>query len=281
MERIIYSYLFLLSIVLTGCSSPACSTSEDSTISEDVDKELLEVALTGDAEAQYQISKDYYDTGTAEDYRKSIEFLTKSAQQGHAKAQYRLAHMYLMGHGGHINHTEAAEWLSKAAEQGMPDAQYELSSFYAKGKGVEKDNDAAVEWLSRAADSNHFDAQYELGMYYLSGRRFLPRSGDIVEIMALALQNHSGRELFNERDVELALSWLERAKEHGYSKARNLEPLLSILRFTDFKTGRFDMKAFQKARFSEILGDGYDEARVEEVISELLKDEARMKELFK
>lgn len=219
MAKVTSFHLLLVGLILAGCSGSSSRSSGGSTISKTVDKQLLEKASTGDSEAQYQVSKQYYDTGKAEDYRRSIEFLTKSAEQGHAQAQCRLARMYLMGHGGSINYAEAAKWLTKAAEQNLP------------------------------------EAQYDLGIYYICGRRFFPKNGDIVEILTLVLKHSSGRELFNEHDVELGLSWLEKAKEHGYSKGGDLEPLLSMLRFMDFKTGRIDTRALLREKLPQMLND--------------------------
>ncbi|MBV9968837.1 MAG: SEL1-like repeat protein [Xanthobacteraceae bacterium] len=46
--------------------------------------------------------------------------------QGHAAAQYHLAHMYADGRGIARNDAEAAAWFRRAAEQGDADAQHEL-----------------------------------------------------------------------------------------------------------------------------------------------------------
>jgi len=262
MKRLIYSRLLLLSLVIAGCSGYS-SKKNTGPIPKTAEDYILEDALAGNAEAQYQVGKAYYEgngkryqgKGLPDDYPKAIEYLRRAANQGHLPAQYDL---YLLCSRGDIvccGQEEAAEWLKKAAGQEMPEAQYQLSRLYASGRGVEQDDNASLEWLVKAADANHVDAQYELGIHYLFGRRFFPKEEGIVEIMALVLEHHSGRELFNEHDVELGLSWLDKAKQHGSSKVGDLEPLLSMLRFMDFETGRIDTRALLREKLPEMLND--------------------------
>lgn len=257
MKRLIYSHLFLLSLVLAGCSGSSSKKNTDP---------ILEDALAGDAEAQYQVGKAYYEgngkkyqgKGLPDDYPRAIEYLRKAAEQGHLPSQYDL---YLLCSRGDIvccNQEEAAEWLKKAADQGMPEAQYQLSGLYASGRGVEQDDKVALEWLSKAADANNVEAQYDLGIYYIYGRSSQPQE---LPLMSQLIQGMFREKIsFNKRDIELGLYWLERAKQNGSQKAERRLERLSFLRLLQLETGGIDTRALLREKLPEMLNDKQLEA---------------------
>lgn len=104
---------------------------------------------------------------------KALRELKPLAENGHAEAQYWLAHMYIRGHGAPQDYTAAAKWYRRAAEQGYPKAQYSLGGLYAFGKGVPKDHAKAVEWYGRAADQGVTIAQLKLARRYQRGHGVL------------------------------------------------------------------------------------------------------------
>jgi uncharacterized protein len=78
--------------------------------------------------------------------QQSSQFLStkQKAEQGDAEAQYELGKMYYNAKGVKIDHVEAIKWYLKAAEQGYVDAQYELGFCYELGFGVTKDEREAL-----------------------------------------------------------------------------------------------------------------------------------------
>jgi len=227
-RRVVYFHLLTLGFILTGCSSHTTRNlqQQENTASIPITAQdpLFQKAYVGDPEAQYQIGKIYcegkgiqYDgKGIPYDYPKAIEYLTKSAQKGHAQAQNDLALMYLEGQGVIENPQEAASWLSLAAEQNLPEAQYHLSSMYAQGQGVSQNEDIAFDLLSKSAQANYIKAQYNLGIYYIFGRNFPFRTKNFVDMFRAIHTIHE--KVFpnlNEKDIELGFSWLEKAKEQG------------------------------------------------------------------
>ena len=81
-------------------------------------------AILGNANAQFNLGWMYYDgRGVEKDYKKAIEWYTKSAEQGVAVAQYNLGVMYSNGQGVDTDYKKAIEWFKKSAEQGYGDAQ--------------------------------------------------------------------------------------------------------------------------------------------------------------
>ena len=73
------------------------------------------------------------------------------AEQGNAKAQYNLGHMYRHGQGVPQDDAEAVGWWRKAAEQGNAGAQNNLGFMYYNGRGVPEDYAQAHMWFNLAA----------------------------------------------------------------------------------------------------------------------------------
>jgi len=120
-----------------------------------------------DAEGDYRKGVTAYNSGN---YEKAAEWWRKSAEQGHATAQYNLAWSYEKGKGVLQDYNEAAKWYRKAAEQGDAAAQFALGVSYRRGKGVPQDRKKAVEWWHKAAEQGHAKAQNDLGESYLKGK---------------------------------------------------------------------------------------------------------------
>ena len=93
----------------------------------------------------------------------------EAAEQGKARAQYRLGLAYKHGEGVAKDQREAMRWIRKAAEQGDAWAQYHLGGAYFYGDGVTKDQREAVRWYRMAAEQGFVWAQFHLGMMYSNG----------------------------------------------------------------------------------------------------------------
>jgi TPR repeat protein len=135
-------------------------------------------------------------------YDKARRLLNILAQQGFARAQFRLGMMYYLGRGVPQNRIIATEWIRKAlpdvrrqAQEGVAWAQADLGSLYEDGLIVERDTKTAVRWYTRAAEQGYAGAQTNLGVMYAKGVGVEP---DIFE----------------------AIKWLERAAAQGDRVAR-------------------------------------------------------------
>jgi TPR repeat protein len=80
-----------------------------------------------------------------------VKWYTKAAEQGYAKAQYRLGSMYYDGEGIPQNYKTAAKWYTKAAGQGIASGQGILGLMYEYGDGVLTDNRRAYMWYNLAS----------------------------------------------------------------------------------------------------------------------------------
>ena len=114
-----------------------------------------------DAEEMYQKGVSFYlgNNGMAKDYEKAVEWFSKAAEQGNAKAMRRLGVCYKHGYGVEKDGVTAKEWYAKAipglqylAQLGDADAQYGLGACYDRGEGVMHDSGKAVEWYVEAAE---------------------------------------------------------------------------------------------------------------------------------
>ena len=59
--------------------------------------------------------------GVKQDYVEAVKWYRKAAEQGHAKAQFILGGLYLLGEGVQVNKSLAKEWLGKACDNGDQD----------------------------------------------------------------------------------------------------------------------------------------------------------------
>jgi cell division septation protein DedD len=85
----------------------------------------------------------------ARKYDQAIAELQPLVDAGDGYAKWKLAQLYLAGHGGST--AEGVTLLQQAAEAGEPEAQSRLGVLYAKGEGVTQSDTEAYKWLSLAA----------------------------------------------------------------------------------------------------------------------------------
>jgi TPR repeat protein len=117
--------------------------------------------------AGYEEALSAYKRG---DYETAFREWRRLAVKGHAKAQYKVAKMYVQGKGVEQDHVEAARWYRRAALRGDPESQVELAQSYFLGRGVKQDLDQAREWSKIAAKAGFARAQHFLGVMYTTGR---------------------------------------------------------------------------------------------------------------
>ena len=94
------------------------------------------------------------------DYATAFRLWRPLAEQGDAKAQYKLGTMYAMGRGPQQDDAEAVKWWRLAAEQGDTEAQYGLGFMHYRGQGVPQDVLLAHMWFNLAAAGNNVAGNY-------------------------------------------------------------------------------------------------------------------------
>ena len=154
---------------------------------------LTQKAWEGDADAQFELGCSY---SQLQDHEEALKWFRKSAEQGHAIAQYNMGLMSANGMGVSQNHKEAVKWYIKAAEQGYAKAQCNLGAMHYNGHGVIKDHKEAVKWFHKAAEQGNATAQNRLGLMYYQGQG-VPQ------------------------DYKEAVTWYRMAAEQGDGKAQH------------------------------------------------------------
>ncbi len=105
--------------------------------------------------ADYQKGLAAHQSG---DFATALREWKPLAEQGDARAQYKMGVMYTNGQGVPQDYKTAVKWYTLAAEQGHADAQFTLGLMYALGQGVLQDYKTAVEWYTLAAEQGDADA---------------------------------------------------------------------------------------------------------------------------
>ncbi|GAD96997.1 chitin synthase activator [Paecilomyces variotii No. 5] len=123
-------------------------------------------AELGHAEANYRLG-DAYEHGKLKcpkDATLSIHFYTGAAQAGHPQAMMALCAWYLVGAPPFMekDENEAYEWAKKAAETGLAKAQYAVGYFTEMGIGCRRDPLEANVWYVRAADQGDERAKHRI-----------------------------------------------------------------------------------------------------------------------
>ena len=172
---------------------------------------LKEKAQAGDAKAQYNLGKIYYNgKGVPKNDIEAAKWFRKAAEQGHAGAQYSLSQMCEKGEGVPQNYAEALKWSQEARkttdEQGDAETQFKMGVMYRDGKGVPKDYEEAAKWFQKAAEQGHAEAQNELGCMYANGEGV-------------------------RQDYDKAARWLWKAKQ-GDDKSPQVKKLLIALMYS-------------------------------------------------
>lgn len=135
---------------------------------------LRKQASAGDAAAQYELARSYVDEAAnalsekraMRDLKRAVEWYSKSAEQGFARAQFELGRLYILGRGVEPDPERGVELQIEAAEQGLPEAQFETGLNYMSGIVVEQDIELALDMFHKAAKQSHVPALKHLGTMY-------------------------------------------------------------------------------------------------------------------
>lgn len=178
--------------------------------------------------------------GVERDYKKSLYWYEKAAEQGNAKAQENLAFMASSGEGMEVDMQMAIKWFSEAAKQGMPESQYNMGIFFVRGEYVQRDLKVARYYFEQAAkqglqqaygtlkaldemeaniDTSAEDAAHESALQaILADIETKANCGDAEAQFALGCYNNDGDSM--SVNYEKAVYWFTKAAEQGHSGAQ-------------------------------------------------------------
>ena len=139
---------------------------------------LTNLALAGNAEAQFELAELYMQNEHDDDIILAEEWALKAANGGLVDA------MYWLGEGYTVYAKELAEedpeeskahfelayyWLSKANIEKHPAATLELAGYYRRGDVIEKDEVKSVALVKQAAEWGEAQAMRDLACIYEHG----------------------------------------------------------------------------------------------------------------
>lgn len=167
---------------------------------------------------------------SAEEERQETQQYLELAQTGNAEAQYCIGSRYFNGEGIQQDYFEAVKWLRKAAEQNIPHAQIALSFCYRDGKGVERSEDAAANCIEKAIIQATFSNKFSLNRAIKSPNAEFHVFSIIPWIEQLAEQNNVVAQycmgmifkdgIWCKKDTEVAVKWLTKAAKQGHAYAQ-------------------------------------------------------------
>ena len=134
-----------------------------SALADDLFDVQMKLAKQGNPEAQFKVGEMYeIGIGVERNKREAIYWTTRSANQRHETARFKLLYWDLEKEGLNDENKPRLEELNEKAKQGNAQAQYYLGKMYARGVGINQNPDVAIGWLNKAATVGVLEAELEL-----------------------------------------------------------------------------------------------------------------------
>lgn len=111
----------------------------------------------------------YAGKAVVKDQAQAFKWYAKSADQGCAPAQFRLACMYWYGTGVPEDKMLAIDWLKKVVAQGVPEAQAMLGAIYLINDTPVTDIPRGLQLMNKAIQGGSLHAMQLLGSMHLRG----------------------------------------------------------------------------------------------------------------
>ena len=196
-------------------------------------KELLPVANSGNAQAQYYVSRLYTaGQGVEKDKKEAFRLLALSAQQGVQESEYMLALYYLGGIEVPLDKKEPIRLLTHSANRGYIPSQFQLGEIYRIGLYAPQDFKKSLKWYRLAAEYEEPAALMALSEMYFEGKgvqkngieavrllRILADKGDPNGQVLLGLTYEYG-EPEVPKNIDDALKWYRLAASQNNETAR-------------------------------------------------------------
>lgn len=192
-SRVICNFLALCTATGFFFISSGCYNKSESTQESEFGA-LLKRAESNDTAAQVQLGESYLNgTGVDKDLAKAKIWFEASASSGNAAAQYQLGRMFAKGLGVEKDEVRAFSLFEKSAAQGNGKGIHALGVSHYLGSGTSKDVKKAIELWQKSATLGNADSEFNIGYA-------LEEAGPL-------------------HDLQAAMSWYERAVEHGSTEA--------------------------------------------------------------
>lgn len=188
---------------------------------------------SGSIFSKYMLGKmAYAGQGMEQNYELAYQYFSECANEN-AYAAYQVASMIDTGKivesesKMHEYYKQAFEGFMNMEKKSPSDnLEYRIGCMYLEGKGVEKDEEIAEEYLGTSAGAGNIYSKNKLAMLYLK-RGDVNRVPEIIETLKevaektdniwpmYALGNIYSSEMYNCKDIELAIKWYKLAEKDG------------------------------------------------------------------
>lgn len=160
------------------------------------------------------------------DDQMALKWYRKAADQGNANAQFGVGFMYAVGRGVAMDLSESRKWYQRAADQGNAAGQAGLGISLLNAN---PDDQTGMAWLRKASEQNFAPARAAICARELKGPddlidaqivscyREAAAAGDALAQYGLGYAYKNGKGIA--RNGPLAITWLKRSAENGYTKA--------------------------------------------------------------
>ena len=188
---------------------------------------------SGSIFSKYMLGKmAYAGQGMEQNYELAYQYFSECANEN-AYAAYQVASMIDTGKivesesKMHEYYKQAFEGFMNMEKKSPSDnLEYRIGCMYLEGKGVEKNEEIAEEYLGTSAGAGNIYSKNKLAMLYLK-RGDVNRVPEIIETLKevaektdniwpmYALGNIYSSEMYNCKDIELAIKWYKLAEKDG------------------------------------------------------------------
>jgi len=153
------SVMWLARVYSTGRMTFPADKAKAIELATTVIDEVEELALAGNAEANFLIGTAYAEgLGKALDPGTAVMWYRQAAAQDHTLALHNIGNAYADGNGVPQNDAQAIVWWLRAATKGDAIPQLRLGEMYELGRGVTQDNAEALRWYRASANRGNSTA---------------------------------------------------------------------------------------------------------------------------
>lgn len=191
---------------------------------EDGVKWLIEAAKSDNPNAILMLAEQaLVGEGIPKDNKVAFEYYKKASQLNHPDANYKLGVFLIYHLVLHINEGEAL--IRKSANSGHADAQFELALVYLNGaSGISIDNEEAIRWFEKSAESGNLRALNELGYLYAKGsddNKIRPNKKEAIKYWTLSAEKGDAEAEYNLATMyaKEAVSLWESSSQKGVKKS--------------------------------------------------------------
>ena len=195
-------------------------------------KELTEKAKKGDTEAQAELGEIYLQgDGIKADYKKSMEWSKKAAENKNYRAMRNIGILYLEGLGVKKDYKKAFASFSSSVDGGDAQGPRYLGIMSENGLGVKKSLDDAEFYYEIGDSSGDLTSRYNLGKIhekagdYARAVELYKKTDNRMDHVTAPMYEALGDLYVNGKGVRKNLNeaseWYEKASKSGSQQAKN------------------------------------------------------------